>query len=152
MKDFESFLTQNIKVENKKGNLGKDITITLDKESVAVESKIPLSKRYLKYLTKKYLKKQDLKEFLRVISTKKNTYQLKYFNIQNEEAAEWILWGTNKWKHGGVFSKCYLVPSTRTSFHVERGQSVSICFHRFACHSRCLFVSGGRKQIEWSYY
>ena len=88
LKDFEAFLSANIKVENKKGNLGKDISITLDKESIAVESKIPLSKRYLKYLTKKYLKKQDLKEFLRVISTKKNTYQLKYFNIQNEEAAE----------------------------------------------------------------
>ena len=88
LKDFESFLSQNIKVENKKGNLGKDISVQMDKESIAVESKIPLAKRYLKYLTKKYLKKQDLKEFLRVISTKKNTYQLKYFNIQNEEAAE----------------------------------------------------------------
>ena len=43
MKDFESFLTQNIKVENKKGNLGKDITITLDKESVAVAFKDRLS-------------------------------------------------------------------------------------------------------------
>ena len=42
----------------------------------------------VKYLTKKYLKKQDLKEFLRVISTNKNTYQLRYFKIQNEEAAE----------------------------------------------------------------
>ena len=60
----------------------------MDKDQLVVESKIPLSKRYLKYLTKKYLKKQDLKEFLRVIATSKNTYELKYFKIQNEEAAE----------------------------------------------------------------
>jgi len=88
LKDFESYLTQNIKVDHKKGNLGGSITVAMDKESLVVESKIPFSKRYLKWLTKKYLKKQELKEFLRVIATSKSTYQLKYFNIQNEEAAE----------------------------------------------------------------
>ena len=88
LKDFESFLKTHIKVDNKTGNLGTQITVNMDKESIVCESKIPLSKRYLKYLTKKYLKKQDLKEFLRVIATTKNTYQLRYFKIQNEEAAE----------------------------------------------------------------
>ena len=88
LKDFESYLQQNIKVENKKGNLGSSVTVGMDKESLVVEAKIPFSKRYLKWLTKKYLKKQELKEFLRVIAINKNTYQLKYFNIQNEEAAE----------------------------------------------------------------
>merc|ERR1712071_357793 len=85
LKDFESFLSQKIKVEGKAGNLGTNITVSMDKESIVCESKIPLSKRYLKYLTKKYLKKNDIKEFLRVIATTKNTYQLKYFKIQNEE-------------------------------------------------------------------
>jgi len=68
--------------------MGKNVSIGMERENIVIESTIPFSKRYLKYLTKKYLKKQDLKEFLRVISTQKNTYQLKYFNIQNEEAAE----------------------------------------------------------------
>merc|ERR1712086_249136 len=71
LKDFESFLSQKIKVDNKTGNLGTAVTVGMDKESIVVESKIPLSKRYLKYLTKKYLKKQDLKEFLRVIAVNK---------------------------------------------------------------------------------
>jgi len=88
LKDFETFLTSHIKVEKKVNNLGSSITVSMDKESLVVESKIALSKRYLKYLTKKYLKKQDLKEFLRVIATTKNTYQLRYFKIQNEDAAE----------------------------------------------------------------
>merc|ERR1712224_1094337 len=88
LKDFVDFLTGHIKVDNKTNNLGTSITVGMDKESIVVESKIPLSKRYLKYLTKKYLKKQDLKEFLRVIATQKNTYQLRYFKIQNEDAAE----------------------------------------------------------------
>ena len=88
LKDFESFMTQKIKVDNKVGNLGTSVTVSADKESIVVESKIPFSKRYLKYLTKKYLKKQDLKEFLRVIATSKNAYALRYFKIGNEEAAE----------------------------------------------------------------
>ena len=88
LKDFESFLTQKIKVDNKTGNLGSSVTVSTDKESIVVEAKIAFSKRYLKYLTKKYLKKQDLKEFLRVIAVSENTYALRYFKIQNEEAAE----------------------------------------------------------------
>merc|ERR1711957_31076 len=88
LKDFSSFLEQKIKVDNKTGNLGTAVTVGMDKESIVVESKIPFSKRYLKYLTKKYLKKQDLKEFLRVIATNKNQYALRYFKINNEEAAE----------------------------------------------------------------
>merc|ERR1719399_1490709 len=78
LKDFVDFLTGHIKVDNKTNNLGSAVTVNMDKESLVVESKIPLSKRYLK--------KQDLKEFLRVIATTKNTYQLRYFKIQNEEA------------------------------------------------------------------
>ena len=88
LKDFESYIKQNIKVENKKGNIEGSVKVSTDKTSIVVEPKIPFSKRYLKYLTKKYLKKQDLKEFLRVIATSKNTYELKYFQVQNEEAAE----------------------------------------------------------------
>lgn len=37
--------------------------------------------RYLKYLTKKYLKAETLREYLYVHSSDKSTYQLKYFNI-----------------------------------------------------------------------
>jgi large subunit ribosomal protein L22e len=86
--DFESFLKSKIKVSGKAGNLGKDVTVTKTGEAITVQATIAFSKRYLKYLTKKYLKKQDLKEYLRVVSSNKNTYELRYFNIQNDEAAE----------------------------------------------------------------
>jgi large subunit ribosomal protein L22e len=42
----------------------------------------------LKYLTKKYLKKHSLREFLYVVATGKTAYTIKYFNIQQDEAAE----------------------------------------------------------------
>ena len=88
LNDFEGFLKQKIKVDGKAGNLGSSISVGKDSTSIIVQSSIPLSKRYLKYLTKKYLKKQDLKEYLRVVATQKNQYELRYFNIQSEEANE----------------------------------------------------------------
>ena len=46
--------------------------------------------RYLKYLTKKYMKKNNLRDWLRVVSpsTSKDTYELRYFNINNDEEDE----------------------------------------------------------------
>ena len=41
--------------------------------------------RYLKYLTKKYLKKNNLRDWLRVVANNKESYELRYFQINNEE-------------------------------------------------------------------
>ena len=68
------------------------MSVSKDSQNIVVQASIPLSKRYLKYLTKKYLKKQDLKEYLRVVAQGKNAYELRYFNIQSEEANEWTVW------------------------------------------------------------
>merc|ERR1711885_98081 len=65
--DFETFLKQRIKVNNKVGNLGGHVSVELAKNKLTVSSEIPLSKRYLKYLTKKYLKKNNLRDWLRVV-------------------------------------------------------------------------------------
>ena len=88
LNDFENFLKQRIKVDGKAGNLGNNVSVSKDSSNIVVQSSIPFSKRYLKYLTKKYLKKQDLKEYLRVVATNKNQYELRYFNIQAEEGSE----------------------------------------------------------------
>ena len=42
---------------------------------------------YLKYLSKKFLKKQGVRDWLRVVATNPNTYELRYFNVNNEEEA-----------------------------------------------------------------
>ncbi|KAB5529208.1 hypothetical protein DKX38_019327 [Salix brachista] len=45
---------------------------------------------YLKYLTKKYLKKHNVRDWLRVIASNKdrNVYELRYFNIAENEGEE----------------------------------------------------------------
>ena len=59
---FAEFLQQKIKVQNKTGNLGDAVKVETDDKKVTVKSTIPLSKRYLKYLAKKYLKRNKVKQ------------------------------------------------------------------------------------------
>jgi len=57
---FEKFLLDRIKVGGKTGNLGDLVSVSRDKAKVVVSSETAFSKRYLKYLSKKYLKKQQV--------------------------------------------------------------------------------------------
>ena len=81
LESFANFLKNNIKNEGKKNNLGEKVAVNTEGYNIAITVKGDFSKRYLKYLSKKYLKKQDMRDYLRVIASGKNTYQLKYFNV-----------------------------------------------------------------------
>ncbi len=85
---FEKFLHDRIKVNGKAGELGSKVTITRDKTKIVVNAELPFSKRYLKYLTKKYLKKQQLRDFLHVIASSKGAYELRYFKVSGGADAE----------------------------------------------------------------
>lgn len=85
----ETFLASKIKVNGKAGNLGKSVIVKKEKNKVVVKSTAGFSKQYLKYLTKKFLKKNNIRDWIRVVAVSKTTYQLRYFAIQNtEEEAE----------------------------------------------------------------
>ncbi|MBD4020549.1 hypothetical protein GUI04_16415, partial [Xanthomonas citri pv. citri] len=58
---LEKFLQERIKVGGKAGNLGDSVTISREKNKISVTSDSNFSKRYLKYLTKKYLKKHNVR-------------------------------------------------------------------------------------------
>ena len=75
-------------MSGKTGNLGDLISVSRDKAKVSVASDIPFSKRYLKYLSKKYLKKQQLRDWLHVIASSKTAYELRYYNIHEQDAEE----------------------------------------------------------------
>ena len=44
--------------------------------------------RYVKYLTKKYLKKNNLRDWLRVVASSKESFKLRYFQINQDEEEE----------------------------------------------------------------
>ncbi|KAG5365666.1 60S ribosomal protein [Yarrowia sp. B02] len=86
---FEKFLTERIKVDGRTNQLGEDIKVSSNGDVVTVVSSTQFSGKYLKYLTKKYLKKQQLRDWIRVISTSKGNYTLKFYNVvANEEDEE----------------------------------------------------------------
>ncbi|KAF6001090.1 hypothetical protein CCYA_CCYA17G4380 [Cyanidiococcus yangmingshanensis] len=83
---LEKFLQDRIKVNGKVGQLGDVVAVTRDgRTRITVLTRVPFSKRYLKYLAKKYLKKQQLRDFLRVVATGPDTYELRYFSIHDED-------------------------------------------------------------------
>merc|ERR1740129_2572985 len=85
---LETFFMDRIKVNNKTGNLGEKVKVTREKAKINVAAELPFSKRYLKYLTKKYLKKQQLRDFLHVAAPNKKSYELRYFNINADDDEE----------------------------------------------------------------
>ncbi|TGZ63463.1 hypothetical protein CRM22_006910 [Opisthorchis felineus] len=85
MVSLEKYLKERIKVNNKLNNLGKEVHIDHESNSVTVTANIPFSKRYLKYLTKKYLKRHKLRDFLRVVSKSKDSYELRFYNFETED-------------------------------------------------------------------
>ncbi|XP_064383846.1 large ribosomal subunit protein eL22-like [Halichondria panicea] len=88
---FEDFLRGRIKVGGKVGTNvgrpgeGKEVTLSRAKNDIEVSAEIPFSKRYLKYLTKKFLKKNNLRDYIRVVASSKTQYELRYFQINTNE-------------------------------------------------------------------
>uniref|UniRef100_A0A8C1HQW4 Large ribosomal subunit protein eL22 n=1 Tax=Cyprinus carpio carpio TaxID=630221 RepID=A0A8C1HQW4_CYPCA len=86
--NFETFLKERVKVNGKTGNLGKVVQIVRQKNKISVTSENQFSKRYLKYLTKKYLKKNNLRDWLRVVASDKESYELRYFQISQDDESD----------------------------------------------------------------
>merc|ERR1711991_602952 len=59
MNAFQQYLTENVKLHGRKGKLGDEVKV----------------------------KKKNLRDWLRILATKKGEYTLKYFNIQDNEEA-----------------------------------------------------------------
>uniref|UniRef100_A0A8C1SB81 Large ribosomal subunit protein eL22 n=1 Tax=Cyprinus carpio TaxID=7962 RepID=A0A8C1SB81_CYPCA len=81
--NFETFLKERVKVNGKTGNLGKVVQIVRQKNKIN-----SVLTRYLKYLTKKYLKKNNLRDWLRVVASDKESYELRYFQISQDDESD----------------------------------------------------------------
>ena len=91
MGQFEKYLNDRIKIKGKTGALAQNgVTIVKDRSKLTVASPPDLgfSKRQLKYLSKRYLKKQQLRDFLRVVAASKNSYEMRYFRISDVDEGD----------------------------------------------------------------
>lgn len=91
MGQFEKYLNDRIKIKGQTGVLAQNgVTITKDRSKLTVASppELAFSKRQLKYLSKRYLKKQQLRDFLRVVAASKNSYEMRYFRISDVDEGD----------------------------------------------------------------
>ena len=64
------------------------VTVTsplVTKDNAAVAQ---VSKRYLRYLTKKYVAKEGLREYLRVLTSGPDAYKITFFDLGEDEEEE----------------------------------------------------------------
>ena len=86
------FLQNNMKLNGLKGKLGKTILINTDEKReksktsivILVDSSIKFSKRYIRYLVKKFLKKEGVAKYLTLTATSPSAYMVKV--IKKNEA------------------------------------------------------------------
>ncbi|XP_040109099.1 60S ribosomal protein L22-like 1 [Oryx dammah] len=71
---FEQLSREKVEVNGKTGNLGNVVHIECFKNKIIVVFEKQFSKRYLKYLSKEYLKKNNLRDWLCVVASDKETY------------------------------------------------------------------------------
>ena len=88
---FEKYLHDKIKIGGKTSALAaNNVVISRDRTKLTVASpaELKFSKRQLKYLSKRYLKKQQLRDYLRVVAASKNSYEMRYFSISGGDDAD----------------------------------------------------------------
>ena len=88
---FEKYLHDHIKIGGKTGALASNnVVITRDRTKLTVASpaELKFSKRQLKYLSKRYLKKQQLRDYLRVVAASQHSYEMRYFSISGGDEAD----------------------------------------------------------------
>ena len=79
MADLEDFFAANLKVNGKRSNFKNVINVETNGARLVLsllQKGTPLSKKYIKYLVKKFLHKQDMRDMFRAISTDRQTYAL----------------------------------------------------------------------------
>lgn len=81
MAALEKFLVEHIKVDNRTGNLGDAVQVSRTGNKIQIVSYTKFSGKYVKYLTKRFLKKHSLRDWLRVVASSKNVYELRFFNL-----------------------------------------------------------------------
>lgn len=85
---YVKYLVEHIKVDGHVGQLGELITVSTEGSKVVVVSSTKFSGKYLKYLTKRYLKKNQIRDWIRFISVKKNEYKLQFYSTSVDEEEE----------------------------------------------------------------
>mmetsp|Transcript_4873 Transcript_4873/g.7214 ORF Transcript_4873/g.7214 Transcript_4873/m.7214 type:complete len:137 (-) Transcript_4873:143-553(-) len=85
--DFEKFILSHYKVNDRINSLGKKVRVFKKNDKLYIHTEIRVKRSYIKYLLKKYLKKESLRDFLKIVAApgkKQRGYDLKYYPLNEE--------------------------------------------------------------------
>lgn len=86
---LSSFFKRDCKLSGQAESLdGGVVTIERSKSKIIVTPEVPSSERCLKRLTKKYLKKNSLHDWLHRVANSKESYELHHFQINQDGEEE----------------------------------------------------------------
>ncbi|KAG4071990.1 hypothetical protein HA402_010722 [Bradysia odoriphaga] len=81
LEDFKSYLQGKIKVGRKRND--KRVKVEKEDEKILIHADVFIEKKYIKYLTKLFLKERKLNNFIRVVNGKRS-YSLNYFRKESQ--------------------------------------------------------------------
>ena len=87
LESISKYMELNMKLNGIKGKLGDSIKINIaDKNNIMIQvaNTLEFSKKYLKYLTKKYLKKEGIEKFMTINANSPNGYTVKIIKKNND--------------------------------------------------------------------
>lgn len=88
MSDLTKFLKEHIKVDGRTGELEDKINVVASGNKITITSYVPFSGKYAKYLTKRFLKKNELRDWLRVVAVRTSYFELRYYNLDADADEE----------------------------------------------------------------
>ena len=84
------YINSNMKIDGLKGNLKDFVKINVDDKRnkkcllIQVHNQMQFSKKYIKYLVKKFLKREGIVKYLTVLANSPNSYEVKVLKNNNE--------------------------------------------------------------------
>ena len=87
LSDFTEYLNKKMKVNHLRNNLKGKLTIESDasNNTITVTTTVKYSKRALRYYARKFLQKVSLHQRFRVVSSAKDTYELRPYGPVSKE-------------------------------------------------------------------
>lgn len=84
--EFYDYLKERIKVEGRRNNLTNNVNINVESDCVVLDCSIQFKKPYLKFLTKKFLHRKDLRDWVKLEGDGSDGYKMAFYDAaKNEE-------------------------------------------------------------------
>ena len=88
MNEFVEYMKKHMKVGGLRNNLSNSantVNVEGNEKSLVVTASTKYTKRAVRYYARKFLKKMELRERFRVVSTGKGTYEFRPYRVDKDE-------------------------------------------------------------------